>query len=189
MDRPKVIEKWGLGEFVSSLGASFALQPWQKKLIQDLEDYNRYKVIDKKRANVARRLLATGHYRSFKDAWRSLEQLRKAEPLRAEELCGIGADMVIQDDIPVDPYMNNVNPFAHVRNDDPRCPVIICAICNKRVDSVELFRDEMKCCDVYKVRCHGDTDTCEIDDHFRMNAGPHEIKEGRAFATKRIENA
>lgn len=67
-------------------------------------------------------------------------------------------------------------------------PLIMCAICDKLVDTIELFRNEEKQSDVYRVTCHGDKDTCEISDYDRMMTGPQGIQDGVAFTKKRIEN-
>ncbi len=63
---------------------------------------------------------------------------------------------------------------------------IRCAKCNKPVDKV--VREQSFECDtvVYKVWCHGDTDTCELT-HMILEEMVGELEPGYAFTTERLE--
>ena len=69
--------------------------------------------------------------------------------------------------------------------------VVMCAVCQKPVDRIEKSRDELTCCDVYTVWCHGETDRCEFPDEARVDIGPNQkLTRGEAFTNgrKRVEN-
>ena len=69
---------------------------------------------------------------------------------------------------------------------DVRMAEIQCAICKKPVDRVERIENLERDSLFYKVYCHGDTDTCEIDRHTIENCDGR-LEPGTAFTTKRVE--
>lgn len=70
----------------------------------------------------------------------------------------------------------------------PIMPFIICAICNKQVDKVEIHRDILSSKIVLSVECHGDIDTCEIGgQELLMIPSESYYDSGIAFSTKRIK--
>lgn len=64
---------------------------------------------------------------------------------------------------------------------------ITCAVCNKEVDSVEAERNPKNNTIKYTVHCHGETDTCELDQGTMAEIDPRHITEGVAFTNKCIE--
>lgn len=66
-------------------------------------------------------------------------------------------------------------------------PVIRCAVCNRPVDRLEVYRDECRCVYVYEAHCHGGIDTTVLTDRQLVEFGPaFQITGGLAFTSKRI---
>lgn len=66
----------------------------------------------------------------------------------------------------------------------PRLPTIVCAICNKPVDRVEVVPDFANDGTIWRVHCHGDKDTCEVPRHVDLSR--EALVTAVAFQTKRI---
>lgn len=66
-------------------------------------------------------------------------------------------------------------------------PVIMCAICEKPVDSLEWWDDKIEDERVIVAKCHGDRDAMRLSfsDLVKMTKA-FEPVEGVAFATKRV---
>lgn len=72
--------------------------------------------------------------------------------------------------------------FSVTRNDF--LPEIMCDICKKPVETVIQDYDPITQCTIFKVHCHGDTDTCSFPD---LSLYEHtRIVEAVAFKTKRL---
>jgi hypothetical protein len=66
-------------------------------------------------------------------------------------------------------------------------PVILCAVCNKPVDSIEIMKDVYTQSIVYSVSCHGEKDQCSIpQDMLEENLSV--MSRGVAFQTKKLEH-
>lgn len=68
-------------------------------------------------------------------------------------------------------------------------PSIRCALCDRPVDEIEVWRDEYYRCLFITVHCHGDRDEMQIPDSIEYEFRAVEQimnQEGVAFATKRI---
>lgn len=66
------------------------------------------------------------------------------------------------------------------------CPCIICEVCDRLVDRIEMHVSMYDDVYVFKVWCHGDTDECRIPATDVMD-GLGDYREGRAFTTKRLK--
>jgi hypothetical protein len=66
-------------------------------------------------------------------------------------------------------------------------PRIHCAVCNKTVDHVEMWRDEPADRLIFRVQCHGATDRCEVNQSFILQHGPQALNQGVAFTSQAQE--
>lgn len=65
-------------------------------------------------------------------------------------------------------------------------PTIICAICDKQVDHIQVHIDACNREYKFKVKCHGEFDYCSVPiNYLEENKIP---QEGRAFTTMKITN-
>lgn len=64
--------------------------------------------------------------------------------------------------------------------------IIMCAICNKEIDGIEIWYDPAMPGQRFRAYCHGATDECLITDHFIEMGLDFKDCVGVAFATKQI---
>lgn len=59
-----------------------------------------------------------------------------------------------------------------------------CAVCNKPVEKVQTYRNEIKNCHEFVVWCHGEMETTELDDSVLKLS--NKIRIGKAFRNRQI---
>ena len=62
--------------------------------------------------------------------------------------------------------------------------VPICDVCNKPVDRIDWWDDYNRCVRVFRVSCHGETETAELSDY--MVEDSLSITMGRAFVKEKV---
>lgn len=66
-------------------------------------------------------------------------------------------------------------------------PRIHCAVCDKEIEDVRVWRDVQNNGWVVHVRCHGDEDSCAVEMVDIATYGSQAYATGTAFTTKRLE--
>lgn len=62
--------------------------------------------------------------------------------------------------------------------------VPICDVCNKPVDRIDWWDDYNRCVRVFRVSCHGETETAELPDYMVLDS--LSITMGRAFVKEKV---